>query len=511
MFIRDGFLMVLLVVALTRCVVAEELEGRQIPASLSNHVVALLHSFIAHHPRTEIRHDLDQLIKTGKVAINFQEGVFSNHMLATAYVTQVEGHGLMPSLHLNPAYIADPNVDTRYKQLVIFHEYIHLDQMLRGRAPLATFKPKLATKDGKPPSISAEDAVTLLRAEIEAYQAECELGKEIGYTEEPEFCKTLVKDGEEAFRMHVVRRLIREFEGLQPHRELLYKTAAQPFHLLEVQKDVAPVVLEPTSAEASRLMTATSDRLDERKKIREAAIAAAEEIAKLSENETGVGFAKLLREGNRLCVPVGTVKTPAGGDAPAARRLEEAEGFGFLVLFPSDVKYGKVWDSIIRTRLNIACWSPEVASMTVSGEYNVSPRVLGLVLHHEMVHLTSAPTRGKPPTTFKERMEEEREAYTYEFMLLRKIGGEPYEKALAQEAERIGKEVAKNGEGGYGKRPDYEPYATVLDGIFGKPSGEDEKKVRATLIFINGMFKYLDDHAAEKKAEIMGDIYGPKQ
>ena len=88
------------------------------------------------HPAEEVRTQLNQWILDGRVWLNFQRDAVNRYgsIAAATYVNTPE-RGILLTLVVSPELLLDPQQSQAFRQLVIFHEYVHLRQQIQGTFP----------------------------------------------------------------------------------------------------------------------------------------------------------------------------------------------------------------------------------------------------------------------------------------------------------------------------------------------------------------------------------------
>ncbi|MFC1633086.1 hypothetical protein ACFL1U_03055 [Patescibacteria group bacterium] len=154
-------------------VVSEDVKafGESVDASQAL-LMPLMRFLVETHPRSEIREKLDKLIEDGHVATNYQVLPRGNKG-ATVYVTEYSGT-LYKVLNLSPYNLLDMRTSDQYLQLVIWHEFHHLDDLISERTPLETF---MLYPEGTPHD--EQYYRTCFTGELKAYEAELKLIKEL--------------------------------------------------------------------------------------------------------------------------------------------------------------------------------------------------------------------------------------------------------------------------------------------------------------------------------------------
>ena len=188
--------------------------------------VPFLARLVETHPRAEIRMTFAELLKTARVAVNFED---SNDgvALATLVTEEVPGRGRMAVLNVSPRALTDVSLSDTRKQMVLWHEYQHYLQLAEGRAPWESFRIRAP---GSVPT--SDELVVVFRAEVEAYIAETALGKELGETAWPPFCVELYRGNVAAFE-HTLAAEMARWPMFRSHKELLEQLASRPYQRLE--------------------------------------------------------------------------------------------------------------------------------------------------------------------------------------------------------------------------------------------------------------------------------------
>jgi hypothetical protein len=153
------------------------------PARINTIASLELKRLIRSHPHEEIRGYLYRAIEEGTVWLNFQAELLIPGTISSTALIDISGKGLTPTLVLNPSELLDTRTSTRKKQLVIYHEYLHLRQLIEKRVPPETFLLRDKNK-----VMTFEEGKQLFHAELEAYLAECALATVIGAVSEIDLC-----------------------------------------------------------------------------------------------------------------------------------------------------------------------------------------------------------------------------------------------------------------------------------------------------------------------------------
>ncbi|MBU1032865.1 hypothetical protein KJ937_02970 [Patescibacteria group bacterium] len=165
---------------------------------------SVMKDLIQTHPHQEIRNDLNDLIIRGEIGLTFQQLKSAPNTQANVVYAQDPKNGERV-LVLNYAIqdLLDSSLSRLYKQLVIYHEWIHIKQQREKRYP-----EWLATID-RPVQYPADVVEILLKSEMEAYSAQCELAIKLDVFREFEFCRAYKTNGAEELSNVVLAGLSR--------------------------------------------------------------------------------------------------------------------------------------------------------------------------------------------------------------------------------------------------------------------------------------------------------------
>lgn len=167
----------------------------------------VLKDLIQNHPHREIREDLYRLIDTQKVFVSFQDIGAKMQSVASVMYINTPTHGTALTLIIGRVEVLSSKITRRHKELVLYHEWIHLKQQLEQREPKW-----LALKRLLNASFTEEEISVFYKAEMEAYLAECKLAVSLNSQHELDFCDIYAKYGERALRENIAMRY-----GSMPH------------------------------------------------------------------------------------------------------------------------------------------------------------------------------------------------------------------------------------------------------------------------------------------------------
>lgn len=156
-----------------------------------------------HEVRTELFRRIDLQEGPDRIFLNFQgEVAGSVEAVATALTVRTPDGDLL-TLSVNPALLLDPNESTEMKQLVIFHEWIHLKQ--QSSSDQVRY-PRWLGYGYRTGTLTNEMVRIFYEAEMEAYLAECVLATRLGWSERMEICVPYARGGEPALRVYIANR-----------------------------------------------------------------------------------------------------------------------------------------------------------------------------------------------------------------------------------------------------------------------------------------------------------------
>lgn len=152
------------------------------------------------HPHPDIRNDLNHLIESGEVWLNFQEDVLhDSRAVAAVMAISIPGReGFTLTLSVRPSVLLDNSISLGYKQLVIYHEYIHVRQVREGRVSIAIFIPT------RPERVTEAFYREHVPSELEAYERECQLAGNLGIVDQLNLCQEYAQDGRAALQRIVI-------------------------------------------------------------------------------------------------------------------------------------------------------------------------------------------------------------------------------------------------------------------------------------------------------------------
>jgi hypothetical protein len=175
------------------------------------------------HPSPKISRDLNGMIERGDVFLNFQDDMMrTTRGVATVQYINTPSHGLVLTLMVSADALLDPNQTDAFKQLVIYHEYIHIEQQRDGRIP----KRQLYARRADVP-LTEEEMRFIFKAESEAYEEECRLAVELHMESAFGLCVSYAKEGALGMRLDLAASyaLVPVFAR---HTKLLAQLARSP-------------------------------------------------------------------------------------------------------------------------------------------------------------------------------------------------------------------------------------------------------------------------------------------
>ena len=156
----------------------------------------ILKDLVETHPSPQISRDLNHLVTSGKVFLNFQPAM-SPGAVATVMWVNTPSHGQVLTLVTPAEWLIDPTTSREMKQLVIFHEYQHIRQQLDQTVPREL---AFGANTAAIAQMSETDLEQWFEAEYEAYAAESELAISLGWQKEFALCEIYASQGRAGLR-----------------------------------------------------------------------------------------------------------------------------------------------------------------------------------------------------------------------------------------------------------------------------------------------------------------------
>lgn len=179
---------------------------QSICASDHHRCMEALRQLFVTHPAEEIRKDFYERIAQGEVVVNFDKELMNNGRdIATLSLIELSGR-YVPLLAVNEHDLLSNALPNEAKQLIIYHEYIHYRQLTEGRAPAHTF---LLQREGEN-RLTTEEAVIVMRGEVEAYREECLLAEAQQWTRHVLVCQIFQQKGENGIREMLAENYCRD-------------------------------------------------------------------------------------------------------------------------------------------------------------------------------------------------------------------------------------------------------------------------------------------------------------
>lgn len=160
-----------------------------------------IRDLIQTHPHPEIRGELSTLILNHEVGLNFDDLARDVGAMATVVYGKMEGSDKETiALNFSLDHLFDAKTSRAFKQLVIYHEWIHIKQQRSKRYPDWLAK-------GRLPS-TPEEVRTFFEAESEAYVEECALAVALDQTDVLDVCSMYKQDGKRAMRKALAEKYV---------------------------------------------------------------------------------------------------------------------------------------------------------------------------------------------------------------------------------------------------------------------------------------------------------------
>lgn len=181
----------------------------------------VLKELVQSHPMPEIHRDFNRMVENGEIILNFQPNVAGEHALATVIYVNTPSHGEVLVFSIDPAELNSPELSRAFKQLVIFHEYIHILQQKSGRWPkwLAI---GLRARPDKP--MNPKALRVFFEAESQAYEQECLLAIQEGWVNKLNLAVAYARGGRSAMRLKLAE-IYAELPQYASNRDMLFRIA----------------------------------------------------------------------------------------------------------------------------------------------------------------------------------------------------------------------------------------------------------------------------------------------
>jgi hypothetical protein len=180
----------------------------------------VLKDLVQNHPHREIREDLNQMIESGRVFLNFQEEIAGHNNIASVTWIKTPTHGTVLTFVFSPSGLTGNEHTREFKQLVIYHEYQHILQQLSRKYPSA-----LVANNSR---LDPNHLRLFFEAESEAYEKESQLAIQLGWENHFEFCKTYKQHGLTAMRQQLAANLAANSPQMRLYATQLLEYANQP-------------------------------------------------------------------------------------------------------------------------------------------------------------------------------------------------------------------------------------------------------------------------------------------
>jgi hypothetical protein len=136
----------------------------------------LLIELIASHPHPEIQKDLPKLLKMRKLILRIGEA--AQHSAANVRIEKINPYGEVLVLRVWVNLLLSLKISKKFKQLILYHEWIHIKQYLEGRTP----RWLISGRGSK--HWTEKEAQIFFEGEIEATIAESKLAISMGVADE---------------------------------------------------------------------------------------------------------------------------------------------------------------------------------------------------------------------------------------------------------------------------------------------------------------------------------------
>ncbi len=172
----------------------------------------------------------------------------------------------------------------------------------------------------------------------------------------------------------------------------------------------------------------------------------------------------------------------------------------FIPLWKEKLPVGEMWAEVISDNISYAHFLPALQGVTVKTYFAYSETGRILEFLHEAFHANIFADARYDMQSDKTYFEEERDAYTFQGILMLTLGNSDYVKLFENEIARIATSVRESGT---------IPWPSVynLESVFGKSQSAQETTFLQKSFWIHAVFTYLDfTSASEKKSIFLAHI-----
>lgn len=193
----------------------ESFSIRAINSSSEKRAQERLDNILKTHPSREIKDNLSRFLieRGGYISIDsMPDTPWAMGALGADY----KDGRIVPVLRINRDAILDRANSDKKWQLVIYHEYQHLLDFVRGVEPPESFLVRDLSK------ISEQEARRAFANELRAYLAQCRLAASLHWESEFELCSSFTNGGEAGLRQVVAAQMAND-SRLARHRGLFLR------------------------------------------------------------------------------------------------------------------------------------------------------------------------------------------------------------------------------------------------------------------------------------------------
>ncbi|MBI4426381.1 MAG: hypothetical protein HY567_02290 [Candidatus Kerfeldbacteria bacterium] len=165
--------------------------------------VERMKQLMATHPRVEIRHNLVSLYDAERVAIGFELSATESMIhQASVHLSVQPNSDTLIVLRLNPDTFDNPNVSTKTKYCILWHEYQHVRSALG-----LTSRQYLFNRFSDLPDTSYDVMIDRFEEEVHAYLEQSALSLELGCAQEQTASRVFALLGEVPMRQYIMTLL----------------------------------------------------------------------------------------------------------------------------------------------------------------------------------------------------------------------------------------------------------------------------------------------------------------
>lgn len=238
---------------------------------------------------------------------------------------------------------------------------------------------------------------------------------------------------------------------------------------------------------------------DERVRMRDAWIAAAEMVAEKVQDEEVTAVISFAKENNILGLP-----SPIG--SRSFEQPKSGDVFKIIPLLPADKSLTGLWAVYVNNSNVAAIYRPDARALILRTFEPISPIWFGILMIHEGNHVRATTVTKFNHKDLKLFSEHERDTYELQNRIVTKLGGQVYETFVQNLSQQV--EAAARAKAEAQKADDPGSMILVrtdsypeLEEIFGPSLSTLEKDIRAQQAWLHAYFLFYERHYGERAPE----------